>query len=275
MTTVFQAEIYAIGQAALHIHNHPEILANGIEHIDIVTDSKSALCALDSMYTKSKIVGDCMRMLDRLQTRAKVIIHWIKAHVGHEGNEKADELAKIGTQKPSYSVEPILPVPLSWIKNKIRAYQYNEWTNRWQSINEARQTKIFFPKPNPKLSKQLLSYDKTTCATLFRWISGHSFHRYHNSITTPNTFTDSFCRACNQARVETNHLFAHCTGLMPQRMKVCGQPTLPENFSWSPSMLLAMIKEIEKVCPEEGQIDTQTAEADNITNGDITQTMAE
>jgi hypothetical protein len=69
-------------------------------------------------------------------SKVNVTIHWIKAHVGHAGNEKADQLEKLGTQKLSYHVEQIIPVPLSWIKGKVCAYLYKEWTERWQGISE-------------------------------------------------------------------------------------------------------------------------------------------
>jgi ribonuclease HI len=38
-----------------------------------------------------------MKELDRLQQIVMVKIHWTKAPVGHEGNERADQLAKDGT----------------------------------------------------------------------------------------------------------------------------------------------------------------------------------
>jgi hypothetical protein len=40
--------------------------------------------------------------------------------------------------------------------------------------------------------------------------------------------------------------------LSPLRMRVYGQPLLDANFNWTPAQLLAMIKEIDKICPEEG-----------------------
>jgi hypothetical protein len=92
-----------------------------------------------------------MAALDKLQKRAKITIHWTKAHVGHEGNEKADELA-IGTTKINNATEPIIPVPKARVRNKINTYINTEWTNRWNSLTEARQTKIFFPAPNTKLT---------------------------------------------------------------------------------------------------------------------------
>jgi ribonuclease HI len=259
MATVFQAEIFAIGQAAHHITHNRDLL-NNIRDIDIITDSKSALMALDGICTPSKIVMDCMKSLDTLQESANVTIHWTKAHVGHEGNERADSLAKEGTTKISHQVEPIIPVPKSWIKRKINQYLHNEWSNRWNSISEARQTKIFFPQPSSKLSKKLLTYDRRTCGKLFRWITGHSFHRYHNHLTTPELFNNPQCRVCNSSREETSHLYAYCTGLAPTRMRLWGKDVLTEGFTWTPNQLLAMINEVDKICPEENSFEPQTAD---------------
>jgi ribonuclease HI len=208
-----------------------------------------------AISTSSKLISDCMKTLDRLQTHTKVTINWTKAHVGYEGNEKADSLAKAGTSKINHSVEPIIPVPLTWIKGKIHKYLIKEWTDRWVSTNEARQTKIFFPEPNAKISEKLLAYSKQTCGKLFRWISGHSFHRYHNFVTNPGKFNSSTCRACNNEEEETSHLFAYCTGLAQIRIRKLGIQTLPIPLAWSPYQLTTMIREIDKICPEEGTFD--------------------
>jgi ribonuclease HI len=255
MASVFQAEVFAIGMAVHYIVNNREIL-NAIDAIDIVTDSRSALQAIDGTTTSSKLVMDCMKELDQLQQIVSVKIHWTKAHVGHEGNERADQLAKEGTTKTSFCTEPILPVAKTWVKGKIKHYLHSEWTKRWLGNNEARQTKIFFPEPNGKTSKKLLSYDKQSCAQLFRWICGHSFHRYHNHLLKPETFDDPRCRLCGSDKEETSHLFAFCPALAPVRMKITGRPILEDQFKWQPALLLTMIKEIEKICPEEGMIET-------------------
>jgi hypothetical protein len=42
-------------------------------------------------------------------------------------------------------------------------------------------------------------------------------------------------------------------------MRVCGTISLQDIIKWSPSQLLAMIKEIDKILPEEGMIETSTA----------------
>ena len=51
--------------------------------------------------TRSKTVIHCHDDLDDLAKHNTVHIKWIAAHVGHWGNERADELAKIGTTSTS------------------------------------------------------------------------------------------------------------------------------------------------------------------------------
>jgi hypothetical protein len=47
-------------------------------------------------------------------------------------------------------------------------------------------------------------------------------------------------------------------------MKIYGTPVLSKNFKWTPSQLLAMIKEIDKFCPEEGIVtDTDNNQTQN------------
>jgi ribonuclease HI len=261
-TTVFQAEVFAIGHAVHHILINRQLLAD-INCVDIITDSKSALQALDGITSSSKLVIDCMKALDKLAELTIVKIHWIKAHVGHIGNERADQLAKKGTQNITYATEPILPVPKAWIKRKINNYLYQEWTNRWLGNMEARQTKIFFPTPNPNISKKLLSYDRQECARLFRWISGLSFHRYHNHLLQPETYPDPSCRLCSNDKEETSHLFATCPGLAHIRQSTIGQLSLTSPIKWSPHQLLSMIHRIDQICPEEGTIDNAHIDIDN------------
>jgi ribonuclease HI len=253
MATVFQAEVYAIGHSANYINRHAtELIEKGIRNVDIVTDSMAALQAIDAYIFTSKLVKDCFLELEKADNKIPIKIHWIKAHVGHEGNERADLLAKKGASTVNTCVEPIIPVPKSWIKGKIKMYVHDEWKQRWEGIQEARQTRIFFPEPNIRKSKKLMSYDKQTCGKMFRWISGHSFHRYHNYLTDPERFGSSMCRACREEREETSHLFAFCGGLAHVRMRLLGKAMLDQKFDWQPHQLISMIEITDKLYPEEG-----------------------
>jgi ribonuclease HI len=254
--SVFQAEMEAIYAAARTVNeNAITYRVQGITDIDIITDSRSSLQALSRPITTSSLVRLCKNELDSLSDLFRVNLHWIKAHQGHAGNELADQTAKEATKRPDQSVEPIIPVPKSWIQKQIKRYLHNEWSDQWNRLNEARQTKIFFPTPHKRKSNDMLRYSRDTYGKLIRWITGHSFHRYHNSITTPEEFPDYTCRACGIDREENNHLIMTCPVFMNARHKIFGQHILNQNFDWQPTELLEMIDYIERTVPEEPPAD--------------------
>jgi hypothetical protein len=58
-------------------------------------------------------------------------------------------------------------------------------------------------------------------------------------------------------------------------MKICGLPILPEPFGWTPATLLSMIKEIENICPEEGQLNIDEINHDIMNAGMSSNSMTE
>ena len=87
--TVFQAEIQAVYEACQYLLS---IIAEWeIKYIKILTDSQAALLALSNTNIHSKTVLKTIDLLESLRIRSKTLtIAWIKAHIGHEGNEQAD-----------------------------------------------------------------------------------------------------------------------------------------------------------------------------------------
>ena len=90
--TVFQAELMAIKLAMYELAGKLEALDR---YIKVFSDSRAAIQALNSAIITSQVVKDTISALylvggkvDRLE------IAWIKAHVGHWGNERADQLAR-------------------------------------------------------------------------------------------------------------------------------------------------------------------------------------
>ena len=92
--TVFQAEITAIAVAAQRLAISDAPVA---KFVKFQVDSQAALLALDNPFVKSKAVTCAIDSLNRLTDGgAKVTLVWVPAHKGHEGNERADTLAKKG-----------------------------------------------------------------------------------------------------------------------------------------------------------------------------------
>jgi hypothetical protein len=153
-------------------------------------------------------VLECKTLLNSLQSQVPVALQWVKAHVGHAGNELADTWAKKGADTMAEIVEPFLPLSLKWIKTKINNHLLQLWTERWQSVSTACQTKIFFPKPDPLKSKHILQLDRDTLGRLFRWISGHNFLLRHSNLLQPVHFPNPLCRLCNFEPETSSHLMS-------------------------------------------------------------------
>ena len=73
-------------------------------------------------------------------------ICWIKAHTGHIGNERADEIAnKTVNDKVIYTG---VDAPGSYAKSNIMEAINKRWTTEWTEHSSCRQSKIFLPKPD-------------------------------------------------------------------------------------------------------------------------------
>ena len=79
----------------------------------------------------------------------------MKAHVGIHGNEIADYLAKKGTLLGEGPTDELLTPKVNQ-KREIAKYFNKQWAKAWETYAQARQTKIWFPKPDPKKSHQHL-----------------------------------------------------------------------------------------------------------------------
>ena len=65
-------------------------------YIRVHVDSQAAIQTVHNPVCTSQTVLDCREALDLLEDH-EVSLRWVQAHAGHEYNERADELAKLGT----------------------------------------------------------------------------------------------------------------------------------------------------------------------------------
>ena len=111
--TVFQAECLAIVNG---LKTQNDVIN---EDLTILTDSQAVLYALQDVTTTSKTVKMVKDSLNALGARIPVRIKWIKAHVGHFGNECADALAKRGSSTHPTGPEPFLPIPKALLRTAV------------------------------------------------------------------------------------------------------------------------------------------------------------
>jgi hypothetical protein len=202
----------------------------------------SGLQALDGTLVKSKAIKNCIDSLNELGKSCKIDLKWVKGHDSHSGNEIADFLAKTGTTNEVNKVE--LPPPTSIAKAKITNAMYKKWNERWQSCNEYRQTKIFFPQLDTKKSGALVNLDRQNLGMMVQVLSGHNRLRYHHSKMDPLQ-QDSFCRFCQEEEETSAHLICTCPAFWRSRLECFNDTFLEETPEWKVKQLLKFFKRIK------------------------------
>ena len=224
--TVFQSEVLAI-------HKCCDVLAEmDTDNVTIFSDSQAALKSLVSLEVKSKTVKNCIDNLNRVGSFRSVQLKWVKAHVGHTGNELADQLAKSGTTNVQNRVEA--PPPKSWAKGKITAAAYRAWNLKWANSLQCRQTKIWFPKINRNKSEYLLSKGRLQLGLLVQIITGHNRLNYHESKISG---IDPTCRLCLEEEETSFHIVGECPALLSKRIDAFQSRFLENPPEWKVSQL--------------------------------------
>ncbi|NSM56533.1 hypothetical protein HET73_03090 [Wolbachia endosymbiont of Atemnus politus] len=120
--SIYKAELNAINTAIIKINKDTPITCH------IFSDSRAALSAIDNCFTRREdILIKIAKNLNRLHPESNICLHWVPAHVGIPGNEKADALAKAGaeglTSDPSSGVQVSFEELLSHKKHLL----YTTW----------------------------------------------------------------------------------------------------------------------------------------------------
>ena len=83
-----------------------------IKYIKILSDSQAAIKALNNSRITSKSVLTALECMETLALKVNhLTLAWIKAHVGTEGNEQADQAAKEGAAGGAHMKKLILKIP--------------------------------------------------------------------------------------------------------------------------------------------------------------------
>ncbi|GBM50170.1 hypothetical protein AVEN_50064-1 [Araneus ventricosus] len=118
--SVFQAELAAMHCAA-------NWAASKNVSINIHTDSLSSIAAIKSASARSSFVNNMKQ--DLVKIKHLVDLSWVK---GIQGNELADQQAKLAT---TTGVDTIIPAPRSYVKRILNKLMIKEWNDYWRQYN--------------------------------------------------------------------------------------------------------------------------------------------
>ena len=152
--TVFQAEVYAILQCA----RLEKVEGGGRRGVCICSDSQAAIRALSSPKISSALVLESRKALEELAERKPVKLLWAPGHVGIQGNENADRLAREGSSTAFVGPEPALGISPRVVRTALRDWAYQGLRAYWDAYPHARQSKEFIPGPDQRLGKLLLNF---------------------------------------------------------------------------------------------------------------------
>ena len=245
--TVFQSELKAIELAGRELIN----IAEDGDIIRIFVDSQAALLALNAVEFRQWSVEQAYKALEELSLKGcKINLEWVRAHIGIEGNERADKAANEGRQRNDGFV------PVKTANSSIRIVIYNwgneQWANEWeretnplQMTPKCRQTRYFYKTPSKSKAKILLSYNRERVSMLVRYTTGHAFLKRHNMIVEKGTTQgleneDIYCSLCESpTEWETpHHVICSCPALMHRRISYFGKYFLDNDPSWKMKVML-------------------------------------
>lgn len=237
--TVFQAEIQAILECATVCLKRKYKYAN----ICIFSDSQAALNALKSFTCTSKLVWECIQLLQQLSNNNTVNLYWVPGHCGVEGNEKADELARLGSSEQLVGPEPFCGVSPCSIKMELRNWEKMTIVSNWNNTITARQSKKFVI-PNVSNTQKILALSKKDLCTYIGLITGHCPAKYHLKLI--KKIDNDICRFCNEETETSEHLLCLCPALFNKRAKFFDKGLLQPFEIWfsCPNKVVRFIRHI-------------------------------
>ena len=205
--TVFQGEVFAVHKASEWLRDDVET-----DPIHFFIDSQAAIRAIAAIECDSITVANCKDALKTLMRTRPVTLHWVRAHVGHKLNEEADRAAKFGTFSRWVYKVPISPCK---IKQKLKQQFRDKWIRRWSAEKSCRQTRLFLPQPDPRLSKALITLPRKDLSMMVQFLTGHNHLNYHRNLMRKTA--DPKCRLCKEEPETSWHLITECPSLEGSR----------------------------------------------------------
>ena len=225
-STVFQAEVAAIREAAKLLQH-----LDDLTEIKFFVDSQAALRTFHKGIITSKLVYQTILELNLIRAK-HILFVWTRAHVGHEGNEQADALAKLGTT--ASNVLDVLP-PAVDSKEHLTTSLRSKWNKEWDSHTECRQSKLFHPQQDKQIADHVILWDRLKLGRYIRAVTGHNNLLYH--LHNMHNIISPICRFCLDAYEEFYHLAYHCPALWWERHLIDAQEQ-DRQENWTPDQII-------------------------------------
>ena len=202
--TVFQAEVMAIIECVSLMLG--EKISD--KNIAICTDSQATLKALEQDEIKSKVVLECCIKLKELAMSNQVTLLWVPGHSKIVGNEKADELAKKGSETKLFGPEPFCSLSINICKLEKKNWLYKAAVDYWCRAPKMKYAKEIILFPESMRSRTLFQMSRRQLRIITMFLTGHGIFKEH--LYKIGVVTDKLCRFCQEEDETAMHLFEDC-----------------------------------------------------------------
>lgn len=224
---IFTAELFAIFKAI-----ESAILKDQCK-ILIITDSMSAIQALQKTITKNYIVQDIQKTISNYE-HLFVTFFWVPSHQGIAGNEMADREAVSSTLEELVNISIPEDNLISLTKIKI----FERWKHEWNCITNNKLRAI-----KPGTAKWINKYSRKEATTINRLRIGHCnlTHQYIFKRELPPV-----CTNC-QKPLTIKHILIECKNYDNHRVEVKLSDALEKVLGDTNSDMIKLIKFLKKI----------------------------
>ncbi|GIY22800.1 RNase H domain-containing protein [Caerostris darwini] len=199
------------------------VVSRGLSDATIITDSRSALLALENPLNTTPSVSEVKGILQEYIHSIKFM--WTRAQVGTAGNEAADAYAKLSTEKDS--IDCHLALSKSHIKHLLLQDTLQQWQSCWNTSLKGRAGFELCPVVNLKrLHGNFYINQLITDHGALAKYQGKFFHK------------DEVC-PCGKAVEDRLHLVFHC-----ERWQDFRDKCFPKNFRHLSLLQLLLCKTV-------------------------------
>ena len=195
--------------------------------VSINTDSRVAIDSLKNHAMHSFLIEKMRNKIRHLSTQTWTIdFRWVKAHIGIEGNEAADRLAKEAAQDEENQSIVFESIPLTSIASEINKRGLEQWQRQWNSSEKGAVCRFFFPRLEQRLKMKLRITPEFTALVTGHGKTKSYLHRF--------ILTDDPACPCGEERQTSEHIIFDCNIFEAQRSSLIKQ-IMVSGGTWPPA----------------------------------------